>query len=89
MAPTAYTVQMTAAETALERARDVGDGAAMLAALATMTRLVRLRYGAAKLARDGPLAVRTWPGGSPTRASEGWPDSRCARDGTRLRARPP
>ena len=50
MAPTAYTVQMTAAETALKLARDAGDMAAMFAALAMMTRLVRLRYGAAKLA---------------------------------------
>ena len=50
MSPTTYTVQMTAAETALKLARDVGDVAAILAALATMTRLVRLQYGAAKLA---------------------------------------
>lgn len=50
MSPTAYTVQMTAAETALRLARDAGDMAAMLAALATITRLVRLQYGAAKLA---------------------------------------
>lgn len=50
MAPTTYTAQMAAAATALKLARDIGDGAAMLAALATMTRLVRLRYWAAKLA---------------------------------------
>jgi hypothetical protein len=50
MAPTTYTVQLTAAETALKLARDAGDVAAMLAALATITRLVRQRYWAAKLA---------------------------------------
>jgi hypothetical protein len=55
MTPTTYTVhtyttQMAAAATALKLARDVDDGAAILAALATMTRLVRLQYGAAKLA---------------------------------------
>ena len=50
MSPTTYTVQMVAAATALKLARDVGDVAAILAALATMTRLVRLQYGAAKLA---------------------------------------
>jgi tRNA threonylcarbamoyladenosine modification (KEOPS) complex Pcc1 subunit len=50
MTATAYTVQMTAAETALKLARDAGDIAAMLAALATITRLVRVRYWAAKLA---------------------------------------
>jgi hypothetical protein len=50
MAPTTYTVQMTAAETALKLARDAGDVAAMLAALATITRLTRQRYWAAKLA---------------------------------------
>jgi hypothetical protein len=54
MTPTTYTVhtyttQMAAAATALKLARDVDDGAAILAALATMTRLVRLQYGAAKL----------------------------------------
>ena len=38
MAPTTYTVQLTAAETALKMARDAGDVAAMLAALATITR---------------------------------------------------
>ena len=41
---------MAAAATALKRARDVDDVAATLAALATMTRLVRLQYSAAKLA---------------------------------------
>jgi len=50
MSPTAYTVQMMAAESALKLARDTGDVAAILAALATITRLVRLQYGAAKLA---------------------------------------
>lgn len=51
MTPTTiYSVQMTAAEAALEHARDAGDVAAVLAALATMTRLVRQRYWAAKLA---------------------------------------
>lgn len=51
MAPTTtYNVQLSAAETALKLARDAGDVAAMLAALATMTRLVRQRYWAAKLA---------------------------------------
>jgi hypothetical protein len=45
MSPTAYAVQMAAAEKALMLARDVGDLAAMLAALATMTRIVRLQYG--------------------------------------------
>jgi tRNA threonylcarbamoyladenosine modification (KEOPS) complex Pcc1 subunit len=51
MTPTAkYDAQMTAAETALALARNAGDIAAMLAALSTMTRLVRLQYGAAKLA---------------------------------------
>jgi hypothetical protein len=45
-----YTAQMTAAAAALKLARDVDDGAAILAALATMTRLVRLQYGALKLA---------------------------------------
>ena len=45
MSPTTYTVQMTAAATALKLARDAGDGAAVLAALATMTRLVRQQYG--------------------------------------------
>jgi len=50
MSPTTYTVQMTAAEMALKLARDAGDVAAMLAALATMTRLVRQRYWATKLA---------------------------------------
>lgn len=50
MSPTAYKAQMIAAEMALKLARDVGDVAAMLAALATMTRLVRLQYGALKLA---------------------------------------
>ena len=48
--PTTYTAQMAAATMALRLARDVGDIAAILAALATMTRLVRLQYGAAKLA---------------------------------------
>ena len=47
---TAYNNQMTAAETALKLARDAGDGAAILAALATMTRLVRQQYWAGKLA---------------------------------------
>ncbi len=50
MSPTTYTAQMAAAATALKIARDVDDIAATLAALATMTRLVRLQYGAAKLA---------------------------------------
>jgi hypothetical protein len=50
MSPTTYTVQMAAAATALKLARDVDDVAATLAALAAMTRLVRLQYGAAKLA---------------------------------------
>jgi hypothetical protein len=50
MAPTTYVVEMTAAEKALKLARDAGDVAAMLAALATITRLVRQRYWAAKLA---------------------------------------
>jgi hypothetical protein len=50
MAPMTYTVELTAAETALKLARDAGDVAAMLAALATITRLVRQRYWAAKLA---------------------------------------
>ena len=50
MSPTTYTVQMAAAEKALKLAREIGDVAATLAALATMTRLVRLQYGAAKLA---------------------------------------
>ena len=51
MAPTTtYNVQMSAAETALKLARDAGDGAAILAALATMTRLIRQRYWAGKLA---------------------------------------
>ena len=50
MFSTTYAVQMAAAEKALKLARDIGDVAAMLAALATLTRLVRLQYGAAKLA---------------------------------------
>ena len=51
MTPTSqYMAQKTAAEAALKLARDAGDIAAMLAALSTMTRLVRLQYGAAKLA---------------------------------------
>ena len=50
MAPTTYTGQMTAAETALKLAREAGDGAAVLAALATITRLIRQQYWAAKLA---------------------------------------
>ena len=50
MSPTTYTVQMTAAHTALKLARDAGDGAAVLAALATITRLIRQQYWAAKLA---------------------------------------
>ena len=50
MLPTNYTVQITAAETALKLARDAGDGAAVLAALATITQLIRQQYWAAKLA---------------------------------------
>jgi hypothetical protein len=50
MSSAAYAVQMAAAEKALMLARDVGDLAAMLAALSTMTRIVRLQYGMAKLA---------------------------------------
>ena len=50
MAPSTYTVQITAAETALKLARDAGDVAAILAALATRTRLIRLQYWAGKLA---------------------------------------
>ncbi len=50
MSPTTYMVQMAAAEKALWLAREIGDGAAILAAAAMMTRLVRLQYGAAKLA---------------------------------------
>jgi hypothetical protein len=44
MSSAAYAVQMAAAEKALELARETGDMAAVLAALATMTRLVRLQY---------------------------------------------
>jgi len=50
MLSTSYAVQTASAEKALKLAHEIGDGAAMLAALATMTRLVRLQYGAAKLA---------------------------------------
>jgi len=50
MLSTTYAVQMASAEKTLKLAHEIGDGAAMLAALATMTRLVRLQYGAAKLA---------------------------------------
>jgi hypothetical protein len=51
MSPTtAYNVQISAAETALKLARDARDIAAILAALSTMTRLLRQRYWAGKLA---------------------------------------
>ncbi len=50
MLSTTYAVQMASAEKALKLARDIGDGAAILAALAMMTRVVRLQYGAAKVA---------------------------------------
>jgi hypothetical protein len=57
MSSAAYAVQMAAAEKALMLARDVGDLAAMLAALSTMTRIVRMQYGSGEARIVSPLAV--------------------------------